>query len=100
MFGRHGIPLRHLRFALLIVFAGIASVHAADQQDEGAAPVQQWGHLTGRFVYDGERPEPVRIVPNKDVAAFTEPIYSERLVVNEENRGVGNLLLSPEMFER
>ena len=54
----------------------------------------EWGTLTGRFVYDGEPPQPQIIVPNKDVAVCgKEKIIDERLVVNEENRGIVDILI-------
>ena len=38
------------------------------QLDAGSAWSQQWGHLTARFVFDGEAPKRVPVVVNKDAA--------------------------------
>ncbi len=54
----------------------------------------QWGDLKGRFVYDGEPPEPVRLEITKDVAFVKEPLFDESLLVDKENRGLANVVVT------
>ena len=52
-----------------------------------------WASLAGRFVFEGEIPEQRKISITKDAAIPQGPIYDESLVVNNENRGVANVLV-------
>ncbi len=53
----------------------------------------EWGNVRGRFVYDGPLPE-VKVFPiTKDRAALGDEIADESLVVNEENKGVANVIV-------
>ena len=54
---------------------------------------QQWGHLSGRFVFDGKPPEVEHVKVDKDVLAFGKPIVDERLIINAKNRGIANVVL-------
>ncbi len=58
----------------------------------------QWGNLTGRFLYGGEPPAPVKLELNKDVDVCSpfEP-HAEQLLVNKENQGLANVVLWLEM---
>lgn len=58
-----------------------------------ADDAQQWGHLSGRLVYDGEPPE--GRVHDNDVKTdiFGKTIASERLLVNEQNRGLAGVVV-------
>ena len=58
-----------------------------------AAEEGDWGDFSARFVFDGVITKPKNLVVNVDVAAFTEPIYDESLVVNIKNRGIANILV-------
>lgn len=56
-----------------------------------------FGHLRGRFVYDGDPPAPQRLQVNKDFDALGQPkLFDESLVVNTENKGLANVLLTLE----
>ena len=57
----------------------------------------EWGHLSGRFVYNGD-PPPVKMhLADKDKAALGDRIPDESLIVNKKNRGIENIIvyLSP-----
>lgn len=73
-----------MRIALLLVsvlsFAPVASA-------------QQWGDLTGKFVFDGKAPEPPKIDVNKDVEVFGQlGLKDEQLVVAPEG-GIANVVV-------
>ena len=56
--------------------------------------LQKWGHIKGRFVYDGKPPVLARInLGGKDVHAAPRPLYDNTLVVNRQNRGVANVVV-------
>lgn len=61
------------------------------------APADGWGHLTGRFVYQGQPPEPARLrVSSKmqDVALCAKHgLFDESLVVDPETKGVANVFV-------
>ncbi len=59
----------------------------------GAAEEQQWGHLRGRLVFDGEPPDAPKITITKAELAFTKPIFDESLVVKKKDRGLANVLI-------
>ena len=53
----------------------------------------QWGTVKGRFVYDGKPPVAAKLTVNKDLTVCgKEPIFSEDLVVNAENKGIQNVV--------
>lgn len=53
----------------------------------------EWGHLRGRFVYDGQPPA-VRVFKiTRDVDAFDGPIEDESLIVNKDNKGIANVVI-------
>lgn len=54
---------------------------------------QEWGDLTGRFLFDGPPPKPMEVRIDKDEKFVKEPIYSESLVVDAKTRGIANVLL-------
>lgn len=65
-----------------------------------SSPLQsaEWGTLTGRFVFDGEPPVPAKIDLNKDVDVCSKkPPIDEDLLVNAENRGVANIVVTLEL---
>ncbi|MEC9003054.1 MAG: hypothetical protein VX644_06750 [Planctomycetota bacterium] len=64
------------------------------QLDAGSAWSQQWGHLTARFVFDGEAPKRAPVVVNKDAAVCGKlKLLDETLVVNPKNGGIGNVVV-------
>ena len=54
----------------------------------------EWGHLQGRFVYEGEPParKPLTITADKEFCGKHD-IREEQLVVNPANRGVANVFV-------
>lgn len=54
-----------------------------------------WGHLTGRFVFDGVPPEmkPVKVTSDIEFCSKHHPL-DESLVVNSENRGIANVVVA------
>ena len=52
-----------------------------------------WGHLTGRFTYDGDPPAARTFTILKDKDAFGDKITDESLIVNEKNRGIANIVV-------
>jgi len=62
----------------------------------GTAPAIEWATLKGRFVYDGEPPEPKVLSPTRDVDfCGKQQIPDESLVINKDNRGIANIILYP-----
>ncbi len=57
-----------------------------------SAQAQATGSLSGRFVFQGDVPERVEIVPTKDQTAFKQKIWDESLVVSED-RGIANIVI-------
>jgi hypothetical protein len=57
------------------------------------AHAQQWGDLTGKFVYDGTAPAPAKINVNKDEEVFGKlGLIDETLVVAKEG-GIANVVV-------
>ena len=53
-----------------------------------------WGDLVARFVYDGEPPVRKKVAITKDIEVCAKhPMMDESLVVNQENRGVANVII-------
>jgi hypothetical protein len=75
--------LRSLCFAALVIPFVVVSAARADD----------WGTLTGRFVYDGKAPPEATITPNKDLEVCGKhPLYDESLVVGSDG-GVANVFI-------
>ena len=81
---------------------GEATAEPATQASEdpepaevAAAPVAGgWGHLKGKFVYDGTPPVAPAVAITKDQAFCGEfGIVDENLLVNAENKGVANVVV-------
>ena len=53
----------------------------------------EWGHLTGRFLYDGDPPPAKTVRVTRDTAAFGDTIHDESLMVNEKNHGIANIIV-------
>lgn len=80
---------RQLFFAITLL--GLGPVVFAD--DPTASKDQQWGDLTGRFIFDGEPPKPVELIVNKDMAVVKGSIFSESLVVDSKTHGLANVFI-------
>ena len=68
---------------------------AAETSAASSGAVEEgWGHLMGRFVYDGEAPRQGQLNVNKDVEFCTKkhPL-DESLVVNSANGGVRDVIV-------
>lgn len=50
-----------------------------------------WGHLKGRFIYDGPAPAPGRIVMTPPIA--NQPLTDESLLVDAETSGIANVVV-------
>lgn len=78
--------VRLLPFACLVLAAGIA---LGDENED------RLGTLTGRFVYDGEPPQPpVVAAPIIGAPPFRVRFRDESLLVNNENFGIANVVVS------
>ena len=68
---------------------------AKSSSSETVAEPGSWGSLKGRFVFDGTPPKQVRLSPDKDVhVCGKHELYNESLVVNPENQGIQNVVVS------
>jgi hypothetical protein len=69
-------------FAVTVFVAGALAARADD-----------WGTLTGRFVFDGKAPAPATITPDKDVEVCSKhPLNNESLIVADDG-GVANVFV-------
>lgn len=83
---RRTAGVRAARTLLLAVGAWVALAG-------GLAAAAEWGDLTGRFVFEGEPPQPQKINVNKDAACFGNPeLYDESLVVAPDG-GIANVVV-------
>lgn len=76
-------------FGLLFFLFGTVVLAA----EPPAAKDQQWGDLTGRFIFDGEPPKPIELNVNKDMGVVKGPIFDESLVVDVKSRGIANVFV-------
>jgi len=55
---------------------------------------EEWGDLSGQFIYSGDPPQPAHLELNKDIEVCSkfEP-HSEQLLVHPENRGIANVVI-------
>lgn len=53
----------------------------------------QWGHLSGRIVYDGEPPEPIMIPIKAEANLFGPTMEANDLIVSSDNRGIANVVV-------
>ena len=75
--------LRQLALGVCLVICSFVSPVAA-----------QWGTLTGQFVYDGKAPAAKAVNVTKDVQfCGTFGLKEESLVVNEQNKGLANVVV-------
>jgi hypothetical protein len=54
---------------------------------------QEWGNLTALFVYDGQPPKPKELLVDKDINVCGRKLLDESLVVNDQNRGIANVVM-------
>lgn len=74
----------------LLISAGFALLIAAIPQSRG----EEWGRLSGRFVFAGEVPQPERIEVTRDEdVCGVHPLYDRSLQVNSETRGLANVVV-------
>ena len=62
---------------------------AEDQREIGSS----WSTLKGRFIVPGAPPAPRYLKATKDTAVFDRPILDERLIVNQKNQGLANVVI-------
>lgn len=65
----------------------------------GTARSDDWGNLSGTFVFDGNAPTPTPLVVSKDAEVCgIHKLVDESVVVNSENKGLANVIVyfSPE----
>ena len=87
---------RFFKFSLVICFAAMCCervVGAAPEETVNHAQpsVQEWGHLSGTFLYDGKAPERKQI-DTSAVRLNVGPIYDPTLIVGP-NGGVANVVV-------
>lgn len=56
------------------------------------ATAQEWGSLKGKFIAKGEAPAPVKITPDKDIAACELPMFSRQLLISKDG-GLQNIVV-------
>jgi hypothetical protein len=72
------------RFWLVLILAVLA----------GPAFGQQWGDLSGTFLYKGTPPNPKKLTPEKDPEfCGKHNLVDESLVVNKDNKGIANVVV-------
>ena len=85
---------KHL-FVLTWLCAMVPALAQTDQPVEKPKPktvaLEQWGHLSGRLVYDGEPPQPKKLETRS--LDGMEDVVDESLVVHQTNKGVANILV-------
>ena len=72
-----------------------ATSEDAEPTEVAAAPIAGgWGHLKGKFTYDGTHPKPSAVPITKDQAFCGEfGLMDEGLVVNADNDGIANIVV-------
>lgn len=53
----------------------------------------EWGHLKGRFTYEGEAPKPRQFPITLDTEAFAKAVEDKSLIVNPCNQGIANVVV-------
>lgn len=70
------------------------TAEAEAAEEEVAAAKEGWGHLKGKFVYDGSAPAQSRLTITKDPDFCGQHnVVDESIVVNKENRGLANVVV-------
>ena len=73
---------------LLIAFCVVGFAPLSLLADDG-----EWGHLKGRFVYDGPIPKVKSFPVTIDRGAIGDEVADESLVVNETDKGIANVIV-------
>lgn len=73
-----------------IVFCCLCLLHASRAS---SAADGEWGHLSGRFVYDGEVPTSKPLEVTRDSDTFGKTVEDDSLIVHKENQGVANVIV-------
>ena len=60
-----------------------------------SAGAAEWGHLSGRFIYDGKPPARQKVNVNKDKAFCGKTNLMQETLVVGKDRGLGNVILYP-----
>jgi hypothetical protein len=56
---------------------------------------QEWGSLSGTFLYGGDPPTPAKLTPTKDVEYCGKfDLVDEKIIVNPENKGLANVVIT------
>lgn len=63
------------------------------RNDAAAPPTGRWGHITGRFVLEGDFPGLPPIPINRDRTELGESTADESLVVDGKTRGIANMAI-------
>lgn len=78
--------------SLLLLVVVAASALAQENESPDA---MTFGHLRGRFVYDGTPPKPKLVTITTDKPVFGDKeIVEERLLVNPKNGGLANVIIA------
>ncbi len=72
---------------------GLSPSDAASQTDRSGTATSGWGHLRGRFVFDGPAPKRKRINTGDEEFCRELELFDESLLVNEDNGGLENVVL-------
>jgi hypothetical protein len=59
----------------------------------GFTHAQQWGDLTGKFVFDGQAPAPAKVNVNKDEEVFGKLGLTDDLLVVAKEGGIANVVV-------
>lgn len=73
-----------------IVFCCLCLLHASRA---ASAEDGEWGHLSGRFVYDGEVPTSKPLEVTRDSDTFGKTVEDDSLIVHKENKGIANVVV-------
>lgn len=81
---------QQLGWFLLAAALASCGIALADDEVKG-----EFGHLRGRFIYDGEppKPKPIKIIGFEKEGLEKLKLVDELLVVNAENRGLANVVV-------
>ena len=81
--------MSHRRLIHILLIASLSLLFVAGRTLAG-----EWATIKGQFVYDGDPPKPKTVTPTKDVDfCGKQQIPDDRLVVNQENQGIANIIL-------
>jgi hypothetical protein len=78
-----------------LLFASLLLMAASSSPADDMPKVVLYGHLRGRFVYDGKPPKPelIKMIGFEKEGLDKLKLVDESLVVNPENRGLANVVV-------